>query len=118
MDPDHRLWMIKRKDRRHSGTEIITGGAIARITKRAHQFMPAIGNIPVVDPHLGWTRRKSVARQRRYDHIEVLEHRQQTHVIEETAGPAVGEDERQTSAGRRTLMNKMDALPHEVIERI
>ena len=38
--------------------------------------------------------------------------------VEETAGPAVREDERYTPAGCRTLVYEVDAIPNEVLESV
>src|SRR5437870_4507650 len=75
-------------------------------------------DVSVVDSDLGWAQRESIPRQGGYDHVEVLEHRQHVHVIEETAGPAVREDERHTPAGCRTLVYEVDAIPNEVVESV
>src|SRR5262249_10652220 len=72
----------------------------------------------VIDTDLGGARRKSIPGQRRHDHIEIPEHRQHVNVIEEAAGPTMGEYQRRTAAGFRTLMDEMDAFPDEVIESV
>ena len=118
MDPHHRLGMIERKDRRHPGPKVITARTIAGIPKLRHEPVPALRDVPVVDADLGWTRRESIPGQGGYDHVEVLEHRQHVHVIEETAGPAVREDEGHTTARCRTPVHEVDALPREVVERV
>ena len=80
--------------------------------------MPALRDVAIIDTDHGWTWRKSISGQRRYDYVEVAEHRQHVHIVEETARPAVCEDERHTPARCRTLVHKVDALPGEVMERI
>src|SRR5205823_3807163 len=71
-----------------------------------------------IDADLGWTRRKPISGQGRYDYVEVAEHRQHVHIVEETARPAVRQDERHTLPGCRTLAHEVDALPSEVVERV
>src|ERR1035441_258854 len=88
--------MVQRKDRRHAGPKVITARAIAGISKLRHEPVPALRDVPVVNADFGWTRRKTIPRQGGYDHVKVLEHRQHVHVVEETAGPAVRENERHT----------------------
>src|SRR5271165_2984295 len=78
MDPDHRLGMVQRKDRRHPGPKVITARTIAGIPKLRHEPVPALRDVPVVDADLEWTRRETIPRQGGYDHVEVLEH--QRHV--------------------------------------
>src|SRR5580658_2736008 len=118
MDPDHRLRMVQRQDRRHPGPKVVTASTIAGIPKLRHEPVPALRDVPIVDADLGWTRRETIPGQGGYDHVEVLEHRQHLHVIEETAGPDVRENERHTPTRCRTLVHKVDALPGEVVERV
>src|SRR5262249_58046889 len=118
MDTHHRLGMVQCKDRCHPSPKVITTRAVVRIAKFGHELVPALRNVSIVDAYFRWTRRKSIPRQRWYDHIEILEHRQHIHVIEEAAGPAVCEDQRHAPAGFRTLMYEMDALPSEMIESV
>src|SRR5436853_3458374 len=75
-------------------------------------------DVSVVDSDLGWAQRESIPRQGGYDNVEVLEHRQHVHVVEETAGPAVCEDERHTLTRYGTLMHEVDALKAKVVERV
>src|SRR5215831_7061752 len=118
MDPDYRLGMIQRKDRRHPRTEVIAACTIGGISKLRHEAVPTFRDVPVVDADLGWTRRESIPRQGGYNHVEVFEHRQQVHVVEEAAGPAVCEDERHTLTRCGALMHEVDALPGEVVEHV
>jgi hypothetical protein len=110
--------MVQRKDRRHPGSEIVTARTIAGVPKFGHQTVPALRDVAVVDPNYGRSWRESIPRQGGHDQIEVLKHRQHLHVVEETTGPAMGEEERHTPAGCRTPMHKVDALPHEVVQRV
>lgn len=48
----------------------------------------------------------------------MVEHRQHVHIVEETAGPAVCEDERYFLAGCRALVQEVDAFPSKVVERV
>src|SRR5215472_1890425 len=80
--------------------------------------MPALRNIPVVDADLRWAGRESIPGQRRNDHVEVLQHRQQFQIVKESAWPAVREDERHTKAGCGALVHKMDAVPSELVEGV
>src|SRR5205807_6697900 len=105
-------------DRCHPGPKVITARTVAGISKLRHEPVPALRDVPVVDADLGWTRRETISRQGGHDHVEVLEHRQHADVIKETAGPAVRENERHTPTCCRTLVNKVDALPSEVVERV
>jgi hypothetical protein len=91
--------MVHCKERRHSRTEVIAARTIAGIPKFGHEPMPALRNVSVVDADLGWARRESIPWQGGHDHVEVLEHRQNVQVVEETAGPAVREDEWHTTTG-------------------
>src|ERR1700723_1800406 len=97
MDSEHRLGMVQRKDLRPPPPKVITARTIAGISKLRHEPVPALRDVSVVDADLGWTRRETIPRQRGYDHVEELEHRQHLDVIKETAGPAVGENEWHTS---------------------
>src|SRR5947209_1457383 len=103
MNPDHRLRMIERKQSSHAGPKIVAARSIAGIPELGHELMPALRDVAIIDADLGWTRRKSVSGQRRYDYVEVAEHRQHVHIVEETARPAVREDKRHALAGCRTL---------------
>src|SRR4051812_37492964 len=96
MDPDHRFGMVQRKQRRHPGAEVTASRTIAGIPELGHEPVPALRDIPVGNADFWWTRRKTIPRQGGYDHVKVLEHRQHVHVVEETAGPAVRENEWQT----------------------
>src|ERR1700685_4352095 len=96
MDPDHRLRMVQRQDRRHPGPKVITARTIAGISKLRHEPVPELRDVPVVDADLGWARRETIAGQGGYDHVKVHKQWQHVHVIEETAGPAVRENERHT----------------------
>ncbi len=118
MDPDYPLGMIQRQDRRHPRAEVVAARTIAGIPKLRHEAMPTFRDVPVVDADLGRTRRESIPGQGGYDHVEVFEHRQHVHVVEEAAGPAVREDERHTVTRCGTLIDKVDALPGEVVERV
>src|SRR5580704_12438952 len=105
-------------DRRHPGPKVITARTIAGIPKLGHEPVPALRDVPVVNADLEWTRRETIPRQGRYDHVKVLEHRQHIHVIEETAGPAVRENERHTPTRSRTLIHQVNTLPHKLIKQI
>ena len=76
--------MVQRKDRRHPGPEVVAARAIARISKLRHELVPAFRDVSIVDADLGWTRRESISGQGRDDQVEILEHRQHVHVIEES----------------------------------
>ena len=110
--------MVHCKQRRHPGTEIIAARTIAGIPQFGHEPVPALRDVPVIDADLRWARRESIPGQRGHDHVEVLEHWQHVQVVEETAGPAVREDEWHTTAGCGALVHKVDALPGEVVERV
>src|SRR5260221_8430543 len=110
--------MVYCKERRHPRTEVIAARAIAGIPKFRHEPVPAMRDVPVVDADFEWARRKSIPWQRGHDHVEVLKHRQHFQIVEETAGPAVREDERHTTAGRGALVHEVDALPSELLQRV
>src|SRR5207247_1416902 len=80
--------------------------------------MPALRDVAIIDADLGWTWRKSISGQGRYHYVEVAEHRQHVHIVQETARPAVSEDKRHPLAGCRTLAHEVDVLPSEVVERV
>src|SRR5262245_51382180 len=110
--------MIHCKERRHPRTEVIAARTIAGIPKFGHEPVPALGDVPVVDADLGWARRESIPWQGGHDHVEVLEHRHHVQVVEETAGPAVREDEWHSSAGGGALVHEVDAAPCELVEGV
>src|SRR5260221_12948286 len=110
--------MVYCKERRHPRTEVIAARAIAGIPKFRHEPVPAMRDVPVVDADFEWARRKSIPWQRGHDHVELLKHRQHFQIVEETAGPAMREDERHTRAGCGTLVHEVDALPSELLERV
>src|SRR5881392_381389 len=110
--------MVDRKERGHSSPKVVAARSITGIPKLGHELMPAFRDVTIIDADLGWTRRKSIAGQGRYDYVEVAEHRQHFDIVEETARPAVREDERHTLAGCRTLPHEVDVLPCEVVERV
>src|SRR5439155_11032553 len=116
--PDHRLRMVERKERGHSSPKVVAARSIAGIPKLGHELMPALRDVAIIDADLGWTRRKPISGQGRYHYVEVAEHRQHVHIVEETARPAVCEDERYTPAGCRTLAHEVDVLPGEVVEGV
>src|SRR5271165_2600227 len=118
MNPDHRLWMVKREDRRHPGPEVIATRPIAGIAELRHKLVPALRDVSIVDTDLGWTRRKSISGQGGYDQVEIIEHRQHIHIIKETAWPAVSEDKRHPLARSCTLVHEVDAFPGEVVESV
>src|SRR5207248_7003209 len=101
-------------ERGHSSPKIVAARSIAGIPKLGHELMPALRDVAIIDADLRWTRRKSISGQGRYDYVEVAEHRQHIHIVEETARPAVREDEWHTPAGCSTLANEGDVLPSEV----
>src|SRR5258708_5317635 len=110
--------MIERKERSYSSSKIVAARSIAGIPKLGHELMPALRDVAIIDVDLGWTRRKSISGQGRYDYVEVAEHRQHVHIVEETARPAMREDERYTPARCRTLAHKVDVLPSKVVEPV
>src|SRR5205823_4224284 len=118
MYPNHRLRMIERKERSYPSSEIVAARSIAGIPELGHELMPALRNVAIIDADLGWTRRKSISGQGRYDYVEVAEHRQHVHIVEETTRPPVREDERHPLAGCRTLAHEVDVLPSKVVERV
>src|SRR5262249_58338733 len=61
-------------------------------------------------------RRETIPWQGVYNNVEVLEHRQHVQVIEETTGPAVREDNRNSPARGSTLVHEVDTVPSELIE--
>src|SRR5271157_1209443 len=110
--------MVQRKDRRHPRPKIIAARTIAGIPKLGHEPVPALRDVLVIDADLGWAQRESIAGQGGHDHVEVLKHRQHVHVVEETARPAVREDEGHASAGRGTLVYEVDAFPCEMVKGV
>src|SRR5947208_2073074 len=106
MDPDHRLGMVERKECGHPCPKVVAARSIAGIPELGHELMPALRHVAIIDADLGWTRRKSISGQGRYDYVEVAEHRQHVHIVEETARPAVRKDKRYTVAGCRTLAHE------------
>src|SRR5437868_15036576 len=110
--------MIERKQRGHAGPKVVAARSIAGIPKLGHELMPALRDVAIIDADLRWTRRKSISGQGRYDDVEVAEHRQHVHIVEEAARPAVRQDERHPLAGCRTLAHEVDVLPSEVVERV
>src|SRR5262245_58162772 len=108
--------MIHCKERRHPRTEVIAARTMAGIAKFGHEPVPALCDVPVVDADLGWARRESIPWQGGHNHVEVLEHRQHVHVVEETAGPAVREYEWHTIAGYGALVLEDDAVMCELDE--
>src|SRR5277367_3907839 len=84
--------MVERKDRRHPGPEVVATRPIARVAKLRHDLVPPFRDVSIVDTDLGWMRRESISGQRRDDQVEIIEHRQHVHIIEESARPAVCED--------------------------
>jgi len=63
--------MVQRKDRRHPGPKVITARSIAGIPKLRHEPVPTLGDVPIVDADLGWTRRETIPGQGGYDHVKV-----------------------------------------------
>src|SRR5437762_10523393 len=118
MYPDHRLGIVERKECSHASAEVVAARSVARISKLGHEPVPTLRDVAIIDADLGWTRRKSISGQRRYDYVEVAEHRQHVHIFEETARPTMREDERHTFAGCRTLAHEVNVLPSEVVERV
>src|SRR5215469_10584328 len=110
--------MVHRKERRHPGTKVIAARSIAGIPEFGHEPVPALRDVAVVDAHLGWAWRESIPRKGGHDYVEVLEHRQHVHVIEETARPPVRQDEGHTAAGRGALVHEVDAFPSELVKRV
>jgi hypothetical protein len=98
MNADDRLWMVKRKEGGYACSEVVAIGAIAGISEHGHEPMPALRDVPIVDADLVRAGRESIAGQGGYDQIEVFEQGQHTDKIEEAAGPAVCEDEREAAA--------------------
>src|SRR5689334_2131354 len=101
--------MIEGKECSHPGPKIVTACGVLRIPQLGHQFVPALRNIPIVDADFKGTLRESVPGQRGYDDIEIREHRQHIDIVEETAGPAMREDEWHSPAGCRPLAYEVDS---------
>src|SRR5262245_15232352 len=106
MYPDHRLRMVERKQCGHTSSKVVAARSKTGIAKLRHEAMPTLRDVAIIDADLGWTRRKSISWQGRYDYVEVTEHRQHVYIVEETARPAVREDERYTLAGCRALAHE------------
>src|SRR5215469_13554055 len=81
-------------------------------------MVPAFRNIAIVDTDLSWATRESVSGQRGHDYVELIEDRQHIHIIEETAGPAMRENERQALTRCCPLIHEVDAFPCEVLETV
>jgi hypothetical protein len=97
---------------------VVTDGPVAVIAQAPHQLRPGTGCPHVVPPALGRRAREAKARERR-DHEVERRHVRRTRlgersdhvkVLDDGAGPAVGEDER-----RRVIATRADV--HEVDPR-
>jgi len=92
------------------------------VAEAAHQFGPEVGDAKRMHPSLGRAVGEAIARQRGHDDIErvarvaavarrVGEQRQDLEHLDERAGPAVGDDQRQRGRACAARVDEMDAQP-------
>ena len=120
MNAHHSVGVGEPKAGGDAGAPVAALRAEAVVAEPCHQFDPQVRDSKRVHPALTWAIGEAVAGQRRDHHVEripgiptvtsgVAEERYDLEQLDERAGPAVGDDQRERGRPRAALVDKVDA---------